>query len=1005
MMWSNGAPLTFQNWLQRNYTAEYTSISPIDPAKSNFFFATFLNDCVQKSCVRKPWTIYPHNVAKRRCTLMLLSHLAYSEWVTVDCDEKYVTVTICGPTNKYVPGRLYKPISEEGVQIASFCPSNKVFKNGHCYDFIKFLCNSNQIFHDGYCYKFMYVRGKNFYYNEIELRRYFLRLTHSNIKIFHFIFVAIREIFPSILSASDRIGIFKQFLIENISQNLKIKLQLVNHTIAEGFLTRRIIAQSNIAEKSLKSLSLLLLRCPDDVFVSSKFLCNKDNTCEVLNTTENITCNFRKNEFHLKRHDPFKTLQDEWNFTSAFEEILLHKITSASLNTETIKAFTCSNNNTIPLSLKDDLVPDCYETSEDEPILKDILSNHVFYPCPNPGQIPCQQGHTKCFNVWEICVYNLNEHGHLIPCRTGGHIEECRLFECNMKYKCPESYCIPARYICDGKWDCPDGHDELNDQLCVLSKNCSDMFHCSKSEICIYLVAVCDGYFDCPNKDDEVMCNLKSVQCPSKCTCINYAISCSGNDVVTTNHTFKLPFVSVRIMKANVNSINILNGFSYLMYIDLSMNKLIEVCGFLSGNISITSLDLGYNSIQLLQRHCYFNISRMTFLLLNHNNLEMIHPEAFVLLTNLQVLNISTNYLQNIDIQFTYLNNLDTLSIKNNPLTEITSAVFHFSKLQYLETEDYRVCCVAPQYIVCEAKRPWYISCADLLPSISITLVFTSISIIIIALNLFSIILQVKYESFKNVFSLLVFLINISDLICGFYLALLTIVHFYYKGIFATYEERWRRSTTCYIIFTLILFFNYLSPFLLLSLSLSRLMVIIDPLKSKYKDKSFVTKFIFLGSSIILMLCLTIALMHTEQYKEIGTSMCLPSVDFVGDNWFIKVLAVITACFQFFISLLICSVYGLLIKYMKQAKFVTKNVTSSQTSNYLLTLQLILVTVSNVMCWIPSNIIYLSSSFMTRLPVNLVIWTVIVVAPLNSILNPIIFILTAIKKSRKHLSK
>ena len=27
--------------------------------------------------------------------------------------------------------------------------------------------------------------------------------------------------------------------------------------------------------------------------------------------------------------------------------------------------------------------------------------------------------------------------------------------------KCPDSYCIPLVYQCDGKWDCPNGEDEV----------------------------------------------------------------------------------------------------------------------------------------------------------------------------------------------------------------------------------------------------------------------------------------------------------------------------------------------------------------------------------------------------------------------------------------------------------------------------------------------------------------------------------------------------------------
>ena len=39
-------------------------------------------------------------------------------------------------------------------------------------------------------------------------------------------------------------------------------------------------------------------------------------------------------------------------------------------------------------------------------------------------------------------MYKLNEDNHIVPCRNGGHIENCGKFECNMMFKCPDFYCV-----------------------------------------------------------------------------------------------------------------------------------------------------------------------------------------------------------------------------------------------------------------------------------------------------------------------------------------------------------------------------------------------------------------------------------------------------------------------------------------------------------------------------------------------------------------------------------
>ena len=61
------------------------------------------------------------------------------------------------------------------------------------------------------------------------------------------------------------------------------------------------------------------------------------------------------------------------------------------------------------------------------------------------------EGHIRCFNFTDICLYKLNSKSNMIPCRNGGHLENCGNFECNMMFKCPDYYCIPWTYVCDGK--------------------------------------------------------------------------------------------------------------------------------------------------------------------------------------------------------------------------------------------------------------------------------------------------------------------------------------------------------------------------------------------------------------------------------------------------------------------------------------------------------------------------------------------------------------------------
>ena len=188
-----------------------------------------------------------------------------------------------------------------------------------------------------------------------------------------------------------------------------------------------------------------------------------------------------------------------------------NKIDNNSLKEE--HCFTCNDSSKIDTILLDDLVADC-EGAEDEATLLALLTFTESFKSAHEQELPCRKGHTKCFNITDICSYELNKFHILIPCRNGGHLENCRDFECNAKYKCRSSYCIPWIYVCNGVWDCPEGDDEQYKLICDGNyQSCKDMCKYKNTKhTCIHLGNVCDGQSDCPYEDDDNLCELKYVQ-------------------------------------------------------------------------------------------------------------------------------------------------------------------------------------------------------------------------------------------------------------------------------------------------------------------------------------------------------------------------------------------------------------------------------------------------------------------------------------------------------------
>ena len=67
-------------------------------------------------------------------------------------------------------------------------------------------------------------------------------------------------------------------------------------------------------------------------------------------------------------------------------------------------------------------------------------------------------------------------------------------------------------------------------------------------------------------------------------------------------------------------------------------------------------------------------------------------------------------------------------------------------------------------------------------------------------------------------------------------------------------------------------------------------------------------------------------------------------------------------------------------------------------SDSVLIAQLIFITLSNILCWFPAKGIYAAAMCLSTYPIDLIIWTTIIGLPINSIINPSIFLITSGRK-------
>ena len=795
-------------------------------------------------------TAYPNLESNAECGLMLLGNLAEAKWVFASCNKPMLPFVICNKDANLNAG-------EHSVNVEIL---NEIY-----------VCPQFTIIVERRCYYFSW-QSKGKAENNIWSRYYRERLAKINIvsKFYHIfstmLFVRKELIFFN-QKSSKTIHVIK---VKRYSNVIISKYDISNLDETQGFLIYDY-------QKFKMTFGTLLFKCQTGAYILKNFLCDKSIDCpsdssdeDYCSCKEDIKSQFckeikvtdyKKICSHLyysstsgncKKYNDLKLLTVDLHKNhcriygksskisqniSSFKSKQICQQIDISVSGKMInhKNFTCNSGKVIDKIQMDGLIPDCLSSTEDVNI----------YLCKKQNEFPCGVGHNECYNITDICVFKLNKYHHIIPCTNGAHIQNCEKFECNVMYKCINSYCIPWSTVCDGKWDCPEGTDEVEVNACGPTLTCRNMFKCRETnQVCLHLGNICDEVEDCPHGDDEILCKFKKVKCPEACNCLFYAISCHGgtNEIFLIDDLNPGMYLSVYLFAFQTPfHTRLVHLFANVLIMNLPSNHIVHVCNLL--NFHCLILDLGSNLIPKIRANCFGTLINLRRLNIQKNLVRLIKRNAFNNLQKLAFLNLSDNPLVNVPILFVAgALNFRILDIAKTSVKTVDINTFTNLNIKLIITQSYHICCIAPSQTVCGAYQPWYISCSDILPNFIMKIFFVIVSVLIIVLNTVSIILHIPTSELNKEFMVTVISININELLCATYLCFLWIVDIIFQGTFSVKEQWWRTSYLCVATFTIVLWFTFLTQSLLLFLSLSRMLVVLYPIDSKLKNVKFVLK-------------------------------------------------------------------------------------------------------------------------------------------------------------------
>ncbi len=362
----------------------------------------FCDSTIRSGLVAKP----AQQQRTKLCGLLVMANLVEPPWVLVNCSTKITFTTVCFQ-NEVLSNRTKV---NRTTQLLSFCGNCQIALGTKCIAFetkySRIMCHTRQ--------------------REVKVD---LKLPVSNIYRHMHLDSEIQQLFYSLLSVvSHNFSLViipgnksssRMIVVERMLNLYLVHASNINHT-HENLSTDNLLIKWESARSFLHHKNIFL--CHFGGYISVAHVCDDSSDCPRDDSDEtNCVCkNFTKKNSQL-----CKTMLES-NSTAAkcgplFYQTFTGKCVPYKTKTIKIQTEPCDNNKSLLLG-----------------------NNHLkIWEQHSNGKLLPGMLAASCFQMWQICIFELNRQGELSPCKNGGHMQNCTNFVCHKHFKCPEAYCIP----------------------------------------------------------------------------------------------------------------------------------------------------------------------------------------------------------------------------------------------------------------------------------------------------------------------------------------------------------------------------------------------------------------------------------------------------------------------------------------------------------------------------------------------------------------------------------
>ncbi len=267
------------------------------------------------------------------------------------------------------------------------------------------------------------------------------------------------------------------------------------------------------------------------------------------------------------------------------------------------------------------------------------------------------------------------------------------------------------------------------------------MFKCRYISICIQSENVCDGTTDCPMRDDEIIC--ENIGCVDQCTCLNYGISCTKQDLSKIHNLFSqlTHFVFIDISRSRIPS-NKINQLSFVVTFLSCHDHLKQPfsCDSAGPDLDIKLLNLSFNEIVEINNNHFKCQPEIKHVILEHNKIRKIAEYTFKHSPELMSLYLQKNEITFLSqYSFSGIKKLHCINLLENDIILVSGKIFAGVMVKLILTINFHICCLHSDInSICTAKPMWPSSCEALLSTVGLKVVSWVVGFVVTIFNIIS---------------------------------------------------------------------------------------------------------------------------------------------------------------------------------------------------------------------------------------------------------------------------